>query len=551
MIDGDPMSTQRKRIGDLLIQAGMLTEDQLQDTLTTKREGQKIGDALLEKGYINEQQLIEVLEFQLGIPQVSLYRYQVDLSLLNLVSKEFAFRNILLPIKKEGNQLTVAMYDPMDYIALDDLRLSTGLQISPVIAKKEELMAALYKYYATETFEDLTSTDAGDGVDTEDAPAIRLVNQILTVGVQMKASDIHIDPQETRILIRYRVDGLLHTERTLSKNIYNLLISRIKIMANLNITESRLPQDGRIKIDIQNVAVDLRISLLPTVFGEKVVIRILDLSNVLINLTQIGFNKPNLQSFVSMIEQPSGMVLMTGPTGSGKTSTLYAALNYLNKDEVNIITVEDPVEFQIAGINQVQANPDVGLTFASGLRSILRQDPDIVMIGEIRDNETAEIAIRASMTGHLVLSTLHTNSALSTIPRLLDMDVEPYLVVSSLVGVVAQRLVRKICKECSVEYVPSEMEKSLFHRRGIKVETLYRGKGCSQCKNTGYKGRVAIHEVLPINDQIRSMMMNNKPMNEIKQYLLKNGMLFLLDDGLLKAKNGFTTVEEVLRVAIE
>lgn len=551
MIVGDTMNGQRKRIGDLLVQAGMLTEEQLQDTLATKKTGQKIGDALLERGYINEQQLIEVLEFQLGIPQVSLYRYQVDLSLLNLVSKEFAFRNILLPIKKEGNQLTVAMYDPMDYIALDDLRLSTGLQISPVIAKKEELLAALYKYYATETFEDLAENDAGDGLDTEDAPAVRLVNQILTVGVQMKASDIHIDPQETRILIRYRVDGLLHTERILSKNIYNLLISRIKIMANLNITESRLPQDGRIKIEIQNITVDLRISLLPTVFGEKVVIRILDLSNVLIDLAQIGFNKPNLQSFVNMIEQPSGMVLMTGPTGSGKTSTLYAALNHLNTEEVNIITVEDPVEFQVAGINQVQVNSSVGLTFASGLRSILRQDPNIVMIGEIRDNETAEIAIRASMTGHLVLSTLHTNSALSTIPRLLDMDVEPYLVVSSLIGVVAQRLVRKICKECATEYVPSEMEKNLFHKRGIKLETLRRGKGCPQCKNTGYKGRVAIHEVLSINDQIRSMMMNHKPMNEIKQYLLKNGMLFLLDDGLLKAKNGFTTVEEVLRVAIE
>ena len=546
------MKNQRKRLGDLLVDAGMITEEQLQDTLAQKENDQKLGDALLERGYINEQQLIEVLEFQLGIPQVSLYRYQVDTSLLNLVSKEFAFRNILMPIKKEGNQLVVAMNDPMDYIALDDLRLSTGLQISPVIAKKEEIVTALYKYYTTtETFEDLGAEDADDGLEGENAPAIRLVNQILTVGVQMKASDIHIDPQETRILIRYRVDGLLHTERILSRNIYNLLISRIKIMANLNITESRLPQDGRIKLDIHNIAVDLRISFLPTVYGEKVVIRILDLSNVLIKINQIGFNNLNLQSFVNMIEHPSGMVLITGPTGSGKSSTLYAALNHLNTEEVNIITVEDPVEFQIAGINQVQVNPSIGLTFASGLRSILRQDPNIVMIGEIRDNETAEIAIRASLTGHLVLSTLHTNSALSTIPRLLDMDVEPYLVVSSLIGIVAQRLVRKICKECREEYVPTEMEKNLFQKRGIKVNTLHRGKGCPQCKNTGYKGRVAIHEVLTMNDQIRSMMMNHKSMSEMKQYLLKSGMIFLLDDGLLKAKNGFTTVEEVLRVANE
>lgn len=545
------MSTQRKRIGDLLLTAGIITEEQLQETLSTKKEGQKMGDALLEKGYINEQQLIEVLEFQLGIPQVSLYRYQIDLNLLSLVSKEFAFRNILIPIKKEGNQLTVAMHDPMDYIALDDLRLSTGLQILPVIAKKDEIMSSLYKYYATtETFEDIGGEET-DGQEGEDAPAIRLVNQILEAGVQMKASDIHIDPQETSILIRYRVDGILRTGRLLSKNIYNLLISRIKIMANLNITESRLPQDGRIKSTINHIAVDLRISILPTVFGEKVVIRILDLSNVLIQINQIGFNKLNLQSFVNMIEKPSGMVLITGPTGSGKTSTLYAALNHLNTEEVNIITVEDPVEFQIPGINQVQVNSRVGLSFANGLRSILRQDPNIIMIGEIRDNETAEIAIRASMTGHLVLSTLHTNSAIATIPRLLDMEVEPYLVVSSLIGIIAQRLVRKVCPSCKEEYIPSEMERNLFQKRGFTIDMLHRGKGCSQCQNSGYKGRVAIHEALIINDHIRTMLMNNKSMNEIKQYLLKNGMLFLLDDGLLKARSGLTTVEEVLRVATE
>jgi type IV pilus assembly protein PilB len=542
---------QRKRIGDLLVSAGIITEEQLQETLATKKEGQKMGDALLEKGFINEQQLIEVLEFQLGIPQVSLYRYELDTSLLSLVSKEFAFRNVLVPIRKEGNLLTVAMNDPMDYIALDDLRLATGLQISPVIAKKDEIMSTLYKYYATtETFEDLSGIET-DGLEGDDAPAIRLVNQILEAGVQIKASDIHIDPQETRIVIRYRVDGILRTGRILSRNIYSLLISRIKIMANLNITESRLPQDGRIKTTINNITVDLRISMLPTVFGEKVVIRILDLSNVLIKINQIGFNSINQQSFIQMIEKPSGMVLITGPTGSGKTSTLYAALNHLNTEEVNIITVEDPVEFQIAGINQVQVNPAIGLTFSNGLRSILRQDPNVVMIGEIRDNETAEIAIRASMTGHLVLSTLHTNSALSTIPRLLDMEVEPYLVVSSIIGIVAQRLVRKVCKDCREEYIPTELERNLFQKRGFKVDKLYKGKGCPQCQNSGYKGRIAIHEVVMINDQIRSMLLNNKPMNEIKQYLLKNGMLFLLDDGLIKARSGFTTVEEVMRVATE
>lgn len=543
---------QRKRLGDLLVEAGMLTEKQLQDTLRSKKEGQKLGDALLERGFISELQLIEVLEFQLGIPHISLFRYPVDTSLVNLISKDFAMRNLLIPIKREGNELVVAMNDPMDYFAIDDLRLSTGFQISPVIATKDEIISSINKYYdMNETFEDLNVSQMDDNLDSEEAPAVRLVNQLITTGVQMKASDIHIDPHETKILIRYRVDGILHTERELSKNIYGLLIARIKIMANLNITESRLPQDGRIKIDVNHVPIDLRISLLPTVYGEKVVIRILDLSSVMIKLSELGFNKVNLQKFVSMIERPSGMVLITGPTGSGKTTTLYAAINHLNTEEVNIITVEDPVEYQISGVNQVQVNPSIGLDFARGLRSILRQDPNIVMIGEIRDTETADIAVRASLTGHLVFSTLHTNSALTTIPRLLDMDVEPYLVVSSLTGVVAQRLIRKICKECMVAYEPSEMEKNLFAKRGIKVDKLYKGEGCPSCRNSGYRGRVAIHEVLVIDETIRNMLTNHNSLDDIKRYAMKQGMIFLVDDGLLKAKSGLTTVKEVLRVALQ
>ncbi|PLT32388.1 GspE/PulE family protein [Bacillus sp. V5-8f] len=547
------MSIKRKLLGDLLVDAGIISESQLQDSLRLKKDGQKLGDALLERGLINERQLVKVLEFQLGIPQINLYRYPVDTNLLDLIPKEFAFRNVLMPIKRDGNHLVVAMYDPMDYIALDDMRLSTGLQISPVIATKDEILSALHRHYSmAETFEEIEEDSLNDAdLDSEEAPAVRLVNQILAMGIQLKASDIHIDPQEARILVRYRVDGILRTERILSKNIYSLLIARIKIMANMNITESRLPQDGRIKLDINSIPVDLRISLLPTVYGEKAVIRILDLSNVLLHLTQLGFNKVNLQTFFGLIERPSGMVLITGPTGSGKTSTLYGALNHLNKEQVNIITVEDPVEYQLKGINQVQVNPSIGLTFASGLRSILRQDPNIVMIGEIRDKETAEIAVRASLTGHFVFSTLHTNSALTTIPRLLDMEVEPYLVVSALSGVVAQRLIRKVCKDCMVEYTPSEMEKNLFQKRGIKVDILYRGSGCPSCQNTGYRGRMAIHEVLNIDEKIQSMMMNNKSIQEIKQYTMRNGMIFLLDDGLLKAKNGMTTVEEVLRVAIQ
>jgi type IV pilus assembly protein PilB len=546
------MTLNRKRLGDLLVEAGLITEDQLQEALNTKKEAQKLGDALLEKGYITEQQLIEVLEFQLGIPHITLYRYSIDTSLMSIVPKDFARRNLLIPIKKEGNQLTVAMYDPMDYYAVDDLRLSTGFQISQVIATRDEILSAINKYYNLEEFtdDDYEKTTQSTSEDGENAPAIRLVNQILTSGIQQKTSDIHIDPQETNIVVRYRIDGVLKTERSLPKSLQSVLIARIKIMANLNITETRLPQDGRIKMDLDFTTVDLRISILPTIYGEKIVIRVLDLSNALSKLSQLGFNKVNLQRFVKLIERPSGLILLTGPTGSGKTSTLYSAINHLNTDEVNIITIEDPVEYQLAGINQVQVNHQVGLTFANGLRSILRQDPNIVMVGEIRDTETAEIAIRASLTGHLVLSTMHTNSAIGTIPRLIDMGIEPFLVVSSLAGIVAQRLVRKVCQECKVEYSPTEMEQNLFNKRGLKVDKIYRGKGCQTCRETGYRGRVAIHEVLVVDDNIRNMMSNNNPVNAIRDYALRNGMIFLIDDGLLKVKQGLTTMEEVLRVSL-
>lgn len=553
------MSNKRKRLGDLLVEAGLITEEQLQDTLQTKKEGQKLGDALLERDFITEQQLIEVLEFQLGIPQISLNRYPVDTTLMNIVPKDFAKRNLLIPLKKEGNQLLVAMADPMDYFAIDDLRMATGFQIETAIATKEEITEALVKYYSDSSLsefkfddEDLeaVANNVNIGTNEEDAPIIRLVNQILQIGLVQKASDIHIDPMERKIFVRYRVDGVLKTERTFPKTVQNSLVARLKIMANLNITETRLPQDGRIKITLDLIPVDLRISTLPTVYGEKIVIRILDLSSALNKISQLGFNKFNYDKFMKLIEQPSGLILITGPTGSGKSSTLYAALNHLNTDKVNIITVEDPVEYQLEGINQVQVNTSIGLTFAAGLRSILRQDPNIVMVGEIRDSETAEIAIRASLTGHLVLSTLHTNSAIATIPRLIDMEIEPYLVVSSLSGVLAQRLVRKICSKCKVEYEPTEMEISLFKRRGMKPGPIFRGKGCSICKDSGYRGRMAIQEILLIDDHIRNLMMNNNSISSIREYALREGMIFLIDDGLLKVKQGLTTIEEVLRVAL-
>ncbi len=550
------MRKQRKRLGDLLVDAGLITEDQLQQALADKAEGQKLGDALLQRGYITEQQLIEVLEFQLGIPHVSLYRYPIDLKLLTLIPKEMAKRQLIIPLKKEENRLFVAMVDPMDYYTIEDLRLSTGFQIETAIATKDDIVRTVNKYYdMDDSFDELIQPDSetksgSEEVLEDDSPIVRLVNQLLSNAIAEKASDIHIDPQETKLLIRFRIDGMLRTERQLPKHMQNMLIARIKILANLDITEHRVPQDGRIKTNVDFRPIDMRVSTLPTIFGEKVVMRILDLSSALNDLKQLGFNKVNLRRFGEMIEQPNGIVLITGPTGSGKSSTLYAALNKLNTEEVNIITVEDPVEYQLEGINQIQVNPHVGLTFAAGLRSILRQDPNIIMVGEIRDKETAEIAIRASLTGHLVLSTLHTNDSISTITRLIDMGVEPFLVASSIVGIVAQRLVRRVCRDCAREEEPTKREQLIFSKRGLTLDKVLRGRGCASCNMTGYKGRVAIHEVLTVTEEMKKQVLNDESLAKLKETARKDKTIFLLDDGLLKVKQGMTTTEEVLRVAL-
>ncbi|AMX82735.1 type II secretion system protein GspE [Geobacillus subterraneus] len=547
---------ERKRLGDLLVEAGLITEEQLAEALREKAPGQKLGDALLQRGYITEQQLIEVLEFQLGIPHVSLYRYPVDPKATSLVSKEFARRHMVMPLKVEGERLLVAMADPMDFFVIDDLRLSTGFQIETAIASKDDILRAINKYYdIDEGLDDFLQaptpeTREDERADEEDSPIVRLVNQILQLAVEQRASDIHIDPQETKVLIRYRIDGLLRTERALPKHMQSMLTARIKILANMDITEHRVPQDGRMKMDIDFHPVDLRVSTLPTVYGEKIVMRVLDLGAALNDIHKLGFNSVNLDRFIRLIERPNGIVLITGPTGSGKSSTLYAALNHLNREEVNIITIEDPVEYQIEGVNQIQVNPNVGLTFAQGLRSILRQDPNIIMVGEIRDRETAEVAIRASLTGHLVLSTLHTNDALSTITRLIDMGIEPFLVATSLAGVVSQRLVRRVCRDCQEAYEPTKREKEIFARRGIEVRTLVRGRGCPMCNMTGYRGRLAIHELLVVTDEMRRVILNNEPFSKLRELALQSKMIFLLDDGLLKVKQGITTLEEVLKVAI-
>ena len=501
------MSTTRKRLGDLLVESGLITNEQLQTALSEKPRNQKLGDSLLQYGFITEQQLIEVLEFQLGIPHVNLFRYPFDPKLFNVVPKEFAKRNLLVPLKAEGDRLFVAMSDPMDYITVDDLRLSTGFHIETAIASKDDIMRTISKYYDEESFDELFIEQTTEQMEQQDeltdldSPIVRLVNQLMSSAITQKASDIHFDPQEHQVAIRFRIDGMLKSERFLPKHMQAMISARIKIMASLDITEHRIPQDGRIKTNVDFRPIDLRVSTLPTVYGEKIVMRILDLSSSLNDLTKLGFNRLNLERFHEQIEKPNGIVLISGPTGSGKSSTLYAALNKLNKEEVNIITVEDPVEYQLEGINQIQVNPNVGLTFAVGLRSILRQDPDIVMVGEIRDRETVEIAIRASLTGHLVLSTIHTNDSIATITRMLDMGVEPFLVTSSLNAIIAQRLIRRVCRDCGREMNATNREIEICAKRGIPLEKVMRGSGCAVCNMTGYRGRIAIHEVLVLDDE--------------------------------------------------
>jgi type IV pilus assembly protein PilB len=548
----------RKRLGDLLVESGVITPEQLDYALATKTRDEKLGDFLIKENFLTEQQLIEVLEFQLGIPHINLNQYTIDQDVLNLVPAELVKRTNIMPVRREKNKLFIAMADPMDYFAIEEVRMATGCQIETSIAAKDDLFRTITKYYDLQVSMDEALSDLGikntDTLQTqeiidEESPIVRLVNQIIANGVAQRASDIHFDPHETEFKVRYRVDGVLRTERSLPKHMQSVITARVKIMGNLNITESRIPQDGRIKTTVNFKPVDIRLSTLPTVFGEKIVMRILDLSNAANDIDKLGFTQRNEALFRKMIERPNGIVLITGPTGSGKSSTLYAALSNLNDEEVNIITVEDPVEYQLEGINQIQVKEEVGLTFAAGLRSILRQDPDIVMIGEIRDLETASIATRASLTGHLVLSTLHTNSAVESISRMQDMGIEPFLLSSSLVGIVAQRLVRRVCRDCAQEIPANQREKEIFAEAGLTVETVQRGRGCASCGNTGYRGRLAVHEILPIDRQIKDFILARTNSNIIRDYMKESGYNSLLEDGLLKVLDGVTTTEEVLRVA--
>ncbi len=551
------MTLARKRLGDLLIESGLIHQEQL-DEAVKRQKGTKdrLGDVLIQCGYITEKQLIEVLEFQLGIPHVLLAREKLDPSVLALVPDTLAMKYLVLPLRKDRNKLLVAMADPLDYYAIDDLRMSTGFQIEPAIAAKEELRLYIERVYgmkgSLQQAQLTTSPEIPTDLELEDkdSPVVRLVNQLLNQAVKMRASDLHFDPMQTEFLVRMRIDGMMRQEQILPKQMQQIMTSRIKVMANMNIAEHRLPQDGRFRIQVDKREIDVRVSVLPTLYGEKIVLRLLDLTFGLKKIHNLGFMESHMTIYRRMLSSSTGLVLITGPTGSGKTSTLYAGLIERSTPDVNVITIEDPIEYQLTGVNQVAVNTGTGLTFARGLRAILRQDPDVVMIGEIRDAETAEIAVRAALTGHLVLSTLHTNSALATIARLMDIGIEPYLVASSLTGVIAQRLVRRVCEECKAPSVPTDLEQELLSNFNVHDGHFVRGNGCAACGKTGYQGRMAIHEMLEVNGAIRGLIAHEADEEQLREYAKQYGFHTLLVDGLEKAALGYTTIEEVVRVAM-
>lgn len=549
----------RMRIGDLLVESGVLSPEQLEQALIEQKElKMRLGDVLLTRGYITEQQLIEVLEFQLGIPHVQLYRQTIDPRIVNSIPRRIAEQYQLLPFRMENNKLVVAMSDPLDYYAIDEIHMATGLQVTPVLSSKDELSRAIKRHYGLQESVDeimQSLSESGEAYELDhsvqeddDSPVVKTVNQIITQAVQVGASDIHIDPQEASIKVRYRVDGMMRTEQVLSISMLNVITARIKIMANLNVAEKRLPQDGRVEMVVDYRRIDIRISILPTIHGEKIVLRILDMGQTVLDINKLDFSEHNLQFFKKGFESAHGIMLITGPTGSGKTTTLYAAMSRLNSEEVNIVTVEDPVEYQLEGVNQVQVSSSIGLTFADGLRSILRQDPNIVVVGEIRDVETAEIAVRTAMTGHLVLSTLHTNSAVNSITRLIDMGIEPFLVSSALNCIVTQRLIRKVCVACKTTRLATDEEKQFFAKHRFTIEHIAFGEGCEQCHRSGYRGRMGIHEVLMMDSTLRSMVIQKSTDDEYLQYALSQGFVPMLEDGLAKVVQGYSTIEEVFRV---
>lgn len=555
------MITSRKRLGDLLVEAGLITGEQLEKALSVqKNTGERLGKVFINLGYITEENMIEVLEFQLGVPHVNLHNFTIPREIAAAIPGSLAERYSVIPIKKQGKKITLAMVDPTNFYAIDDVRIASGMEVEPVIAAEREILRAIEQSYgvsevmakAVHKLNKPEDSDAGAEVQAaEDAPVISIVNSLLSQAVKERASDIHIEPRDKDVRVRFRVDGVLREVAVFPRYTHAAIISRIKIISEMDIAEKRLPQDGRLNVQEAGRAIDIRVSTLPTILGEKVVMRILDKKAVILDIKGLGFSAGNLARYQQLYAQAYGMILVTGPTGSGKTTTLYSTLTAINSPGKNIITVEDPVEYRLDGVNQVQVNHKAGLTFASGLRSILRQDPNIVMVGEVRDMETADIAIRAALTGHLVLSTLHTNDAPGAVTRLIDMGIEPFLAASSVLGVVAQRLVRVICRECKQKYTPAaESPERLFLGLDAAEEiTLYRGSGCPQCNHTGYRGRMAIHEVMTVSSRVREAINKCASSDEIAHIAVEEGMVPMRQDGIQKAFNGLTTIEEVMRVA--
>ncbi|HEX3557635.1 MAG TPA: type IV-A pilus assembly ATPase PilB [Pyrinomonadaceae bacterium] len=595
------------KLGEILVRENLLTPQQLREALEFQREhGGRLGFNLVKMGMVSDDMITAVLSRQYGVPSVNLELFDIDDSVIRLIPREVAEKYSVLPLSRVGATLTLAMVDPTNVFAMDDIKFMTGLNIEPVVVSEASVQEAIAKYYSqsreielardfeestngngngngnghhsslpdstmtldqldfdTEGAEGLEVIDEDEEIDltnltrmSEDAPVVRLVNVLLSDALQRGASDIHIEPYEREMRIRFRIDGVLYDVMHPPMRLRDALISRVKIMSKLDIAEKRLPQDGRIKIKLKahgrSRELDFRVSTLPTLFGEKVVLRLLDKERLMLDMTKLGFEPESLVKFQRNISKPYGMVLVTGPTGSGKTNTLYSALQSLNTPETNIMTAEDPVEFNLLGVNQVQMKEQIGLNFAAALRSFLRQDPNIILVGEVRDFETAEIAIKAALTGHLVLSTLHTNDAPSTISRLMNMGIEPFLVATSVNLIQAQRLIRRICKDCKAEHTlpPEALIEVGFTPEEARQLKTYKGAGCAKCNNTGYKGRIGLYEVMEVTDEVRELILIGASALELRKRAIEDGMITLRESGLHKIRGGLTTLEEVVRETV-
>ena len=560
------------RLLELLVKEGLLSADQAQKaTADQRRTGERLASVLTRLGLLKEDDLLDFLSRKYGIPIINLGRVEVEPEILKLVRREIIQKYQVFPVRKVGNTLTLALSDPTVVLAIDDVQFATGLHVIPVLAGESAIRQAIERSYDTgvddlkklidqetagaeanlELLDKAQKVDVGEpGSEAQEAPTIRFVNLIIGDAIRKRASDIHLEPYEKVFRVRYRIDGVLHDMMNPPKQMEPAILSRVKIMANLDIAERRLPQDGRISVKFQSREIDLRVSSLPTIFGEKIVMRVLDKTGTVLDLARLGFEEEDLARFKRTITTPYGMILVTGPTGSGKSTTLYAAISTINHPDINIITAEDPVEYNIPGINQVLVREDIGYTFASALRAFLRQDPDVVLVGEMRDLETAQIAIRAALTGHLVFSTLHTNDAPSTVTRLQDMGIPPFLISSSLLLVIAQRLVRRICLECRepVRVPVSALIDVGFRPEEAEGVQAYAGKGCATCAQTGFKGRIALHEVMWLTPEVQEAIVRQRPANELKELAVKAGMRTLRQSGLRKVATGTSTIDEVLRV---